>query len=127
MAAAAHWPEPLHSEVVSVELMHDVRQGVPAAYSAHAAPLPLHAPFVPHEALPWSPHSLSGSLPAAMGPQTPSTPVLRFAAVHATQTPAHAWSQQTPSAQLPDWHCVAELQASPDTPSGWQLPSVVRQ
>jgi hypothetical protein len=70
---------------------------VPDAKSWHA-PAPSHWPVVPHVEAGCDAHSLSGSVPAAMGAHTPSEePVL--AAVHALHRPVHAVAQQTPSTQ----------------------------
>ena len=72
------------------------------ALVSQATPLKrLHVPAPPHEPLA---HSLSGSLSVAMGPHVPSVPWLFFVAVQASQSPVHAVSQHTPSAQLPDVH-----------------------
>jgi hypothetical protein len=49
-----------------------------------------------------------------------------LADVQARQVPAHAESQHTPSAQAPDRHWAAELQAAPSPKSGWQVRSPVR-
>ena len=69
-------------------------------------------------------HSLSGSVPAMMGPQVPSAPLPFFAAVHAVQIAAQAEPQQTPSAQKPDVHCDADEQAAPLASAGAQTPAV---
>jgi hypothetical protein len=58
-------------------------------------------------------HSLSGSVPVRMTPQVPLVPWPFFAAVQAWHKPGHAPSQQTPSVQKPDVHCVACVQAAP--------------
>ena len=63
---------------------------VPFTSSAHAE-MPLH------EALPA--HSLSGSLPALIGPQVPSEPEPFLATLHAWQSVVHVLLQQTPSTQ----------------------------
>src|SRR5690606_28753664 len=73
----------------------------------------LQAPVYPQEEGASAAHSLSGSLPAWMGPQTPSAPLPFLARVHAEQVPAHAVSQQTPSAQKPLAHWSPAVQASP--------------
>src|SRR5262245_19830400 len=49
---------------------------------------------------PWSVHSLSGSVPILIGPHAPSMPAPFLIAVHASQVPVHARSQQTPSTQM---------------------------
>jgi hypothetical protein len=49
-------------------------------------------------------HSRSGSVFFVMKPHVPSIPLPFFAAVHATQVPLHALSQQTPSTQEFDKH-----------------------
>lgn len=56
---------------------------------------PLHAPLT---------HSLSGSEPLTIGPHIPFEPFPFLVAVQASHVPAHAVSQQTPSAQCPDAH-----------------------
>ncbi len=69
-----------------------------------------HAPA--HRALPSHqapPHSDSGSSPAAWGTHVPTEPGW----LHASQLPAHALPQHTPSAQWPDSHCASTPQPSP--------------
>ena len=58
-------------------------------------------------------HSLSGSVPATMGPQTPLAPAPFLAAEHAWQRPGQAVPQQTPSTQNPDEQSLAMAQAPP--------------
>jgi hypothetical protein len=55
---------------------------VPDAKSWHD-PAPLHWPVFPHVAIASAAHSLSGSLPALIGPQVPSAPAPFFAIEHA--------------------------------------------
>src|SRR6185437_12180696 len=109
-----HEPAPSHTgALVSVEPEHEGEpQRVPIGYFAHA-PLPSQEPFVPQLGAPWSSHSPSGSVPAAMVPQVPSAPPPFLAAVHAWQVPVQAVSQQTPSAQKALWHSSAFAQAAP--------------
>jgi hypothetical protein len=66
----------------------------PFAYFWHA-PWPSQNPFEPHDAAPWSEHSVSGSLPAAKFVQAPTAPV----ALHDWQVPLQRALQQTPSVQ----------------------------
>jgi hypothetical protein len=47
------------------------------------APEPSQTPVVPQVETGWAAHSLSGSIPAPMLPQTPSEPAPFFSAVHA--------------------------------------------
>ena len=88
--------------MLHAELQHTPSTQNPLAHpalTAHAVPfensaqdaLPLH------EAAP--PHSLSGSVPAAMLPHAPSSPEPFFAAVHAWHTLEQAELQHTPSTQ----------------------------
>jgi hypothetical protein len=78
--------------------------GVPFVNSAHAPdPLQLAAP----------PHSLSGSVVAAMNEQVPSGPLPFFALVHALQALVHAVLQQTPSTQKLLRHSDAAVHAAP--------------
>src|SRR5262245_49787412 len=44
---------------------------------------------------------LRGSVSALVGPHSPSTPDTLSAAAHASQAPAHAFAQHTPSRQNP--------------------------
>ena len=57
-------------------------------------------------------HSLSGSVPVVMLPQTPLTPPF-FAAEQAWQRPVHAVLQQKPSTQKPLEHSFAAVHATP--------------
>ena len=50
---------------------------------------------------------------AATGSHVPSAPLPFFAVVHASHAPAHALSQQTPSAQKPVAHCRPSVHALP--------------
>jgi hypothetical protein len=59
----------------------------------------LQVPSVPQLVAPWSVHSLSGSVPAAIGPQVPLDPVPFAATLHAWQMPPQGESQHTPSTQ----------------------------
>jgi hypothetical protein len=58
-------------------------------YFSHAL-APSHEPFVPHDAEPWSAHSLSGSLPAPYAMHDPWLPDW----LHDWQVPLHAELQQ---------------------------------
>ncbi len=78
-------------------------QVVPMGWSAHD-PAPLHVVGPPH--------SLSGSVPIVMLPQTPSAPLPFFAEVHAWHVPVQLLLQQTPSAQKPEMHEAPEMQAA---------------
>ena len=57
-------------------------------------------------------HSLSGSVPVVMLPQTPLVPPF-FAVEHAWQRPVHAVEQQTPSTQKPLAHSFAAAHVEP--------------
>lgn len=71
-------------------------------------------------------HSLSGSVPTLTGRHKPSlAPVL--AEAHALQPPAQAFSQHTPSTQLPDTQASACVQAPPVAILGRQVPVAVLQ
>jgi hypothetical protein len=80
-------------------------------YPAHA-PAPSQVPGAPQVPVP-AVHSLSGSNPARIAPQTPSFPCPFFAAVHASHVPLQALSQQTPSAQNPEAQSVPVRQTLP--------------
>jgi hypothetical protein len=58
-------------------------------------------------------HSLSGSVPAGMLPQVPSTPEPFLAAVQAWQGLVQLELQQTPSAHCPVMHSLPRLHAVP--------------
>jgi hypothetical protein len=73
------------------------------------APVPLHSA---------SPHSLAGSVLEANAVQVPSAEA-PDAAAHAWHVPAHALSQQTPSAQKPVPHWLAAVQGLA-TASFWE-------
>ena len=75
------------------------RHEVPDAYFWHA-PAPLHDPVVPHDAAPWSAHSLSGSVLTGMLVQAPSDP----ASLHDWHEPPQDELQQYPSTQFPLEH-----------------------
>ena len=74
------------------------------------APDPLQSPFM---------HSLSGSVPVMMVPHVPLVPWPFFAAVQAIHKLGQALSQQTPSTQKPDEHCVAIVHADPLGRADW--------
>ena len=98
-------------------------------------------PVRPHVDADCDAHSSSGSIPAAIEPHVPLTPVPRSAALHAWQTPEQAPLQQKPSTQnvlaqsLPVVHAApfalgvkqapAALQRVPPVQSAL-LPHVVR-
>jgi hypothetical protein len=94
---------------------------VPIAYSRHA-PLPSHAPSVPHDEAPWSAHWPSGSVPATTLPHTPSAPAPLAALLHAWQVPPQAVLQQTPLAQKPLAHWSPAVHAAPFPFVGVQVP-----
>jgi hypothetical protein len=95
---------------------------VPWAQSWQAK-APSQEPLVPQLAWGCCEHSLSGSEPPTMAPQTPFAPAPFFAVVHAAQSPAHWLLQQTPSTQKPDWHSPLPPHAAPlrsgDTHAPW--------
>ena len=76
---------------------------VPDAQSWHA-PAPSHEPFWPQVDCAVEAHSLSGSVPARMGPKVPLVPPPFLATEQAWQRPAQALLQQTPSTQKVDAH-----------------------
>jgi hypothetical protein len=115
-------PEPLFAavqalqSVLQTELQQTPSMQKPLVHSppaVHAVPFAesKQVPDPPHELPPK--HSLSGSRPTAMLPQTPLTPEPFFVAVQAWQRPVHAALQQTPSAQKPLTHSVPSTHASP--------------
>jgi hypothetical protein len=120
----AHETSPLAAQLPAPS--HDLPLCLPAAQvvsAAHAVPegaYCLHLPAPSHASAPDAPklqanvegaaHSSSGSAPSLMAPQVPSTPLPFLAAVHAEQTPVHAESQHTPSAQNPEVHSFASVQ-----------------
>jgi hypothetical protein len=94
---------------VCVDPLHDcATHVVPDAYFWHA-PAPLHVPLVPHDAAPWSEHSLSGSALTAMFVQVPSEP----ASLHDWHDPPHDELQQYPSMQFPVEHWFVAVHAVP--------------
>jgi hypothetical protein len=109
---------PVHAGVLHV---------VPRAYCWHVLPVPQN-PFRLQPDAPSSGHSLSGSVPTATDPQVPSVPAPFFPAVQPWQSPEHAVSQHTPSAQYRlDLHCAPLVHLPPRSCTGWQVPSAVRQ
>ena len=84
-------------------------QTVPWAYRAHC-PDPSQSPVMPQDNcssrthFPWA-----SSCPRAIAVQLPPLP----GRLHAWQAPSHAPSQQTPSAQDPDWHSSFFVQTAP--------------
>jgi hypothetical protein len=99
--ASPHVPDPSQiCAFTTVPWQTVAPQLVPAAHSSHA-PAPLQAPSVPQVDAACCAHSLSGSVPAAIGPHTPFAPPPFFAVLHAWQSPVHALLQHTPSAQKP--------------------------
>ena len=88
-------------------------------------PAPSHAPGAPHTPLPDAAHSASGSVPAAIGPQTPSAPPPFLAALADWHSPVHAVFEQTPSTQKFDWHWFGVEHALPCGSNGaWHAPLV---
>ena len=72
----------------------------------------LHTPFA---------HSLSGSVPLAIDPQTPLAPPPFFAAEHAWHAPEHVELQHTLSTQKPLWHVLLPAHVEPLPSFGWQV------
>jgi len=92
-------------------------QTVPVGYFWQA-PAPSQWPLVPQAAGPWSAQPPPRSaVPAGTGVHCPGVP----GKAHERQLPVQAVSQQTPSAQKPDWHWSAVLQGWPG-PRRPQLP-----
>src|SRR5262245_32326561 len=81
---------------------------VPAAY-LRQAPWPSHIPSRLQLLTGSVAHSLSGSSLSGTSVQVPTLPAMS----HALQVPVQAVSQQTPSTQMPDSHCVRELHFCP--------------
>jgi hypothetical protein len=110
-----HAPRPLHvSAFVDVPAVQDAAtHTVPDAWSWHV-PVPLQKPFVPQLAAVWAVHSASGSVPTRIGPQLPSVdPAPFLICEHASQSPVHTLSQQTPSTQKLLVHSFAPAHAAP--------------
>lgn len=93
-------------------------QLVPLAYNSQA-PAPLHDPVCPQVDAADDVHSLSGSVPRVIAPQVPLAPPV-FAALHASQSPAHAVLQQKPSTQFPEVHWLLAVHAVPVESLGTQ-------
>jgi hypothetical protein len=120
-------PSPLHTSPLTRLPEHTVEpQETPWAYLRHA-PEPLHCPSFAQLVAPPSAQSECGSFPSATAPQTPSEPNPFAALVHASQSPSHRRSQQTPSVQTPERHWEGPEQGAPPPRSGWQVPSLARQ
>ena len=118
-----HRPNPSHAYPVCVPFEHVlVPQLVPLGYSLQADEMPLHTPFFPHPVDPSSGHSFCGSRLPMMSPQVPSVPSPFNTAVQASQIPAHAVLQHTPSTQLPLAHCDARVHSAP---TGWSALQVL--
>jgi hypothetical protein len=105
-------PPPLHRHAsVIVDPVHDGSlQMTPAGYFRHA-PAPSQTPSVPHEVMPWSSHSLRGSVPTSAGRHVPRLPW----DAQVWQPSVQAVLQQTPSMQKPLWQSAFTEQ---DLPSG---------
>jgi hypothetical protein len=80
--------------------------------AAHA-PAPSQVPGAPQMMSVPAGHSLSGSDPATIAPQTPSAPFPFFRDVQAWHVPLQALSQQTPSVQNPEAQSVPVMQTLP--------------
>jgi hypothetical protein len=111
---STHVPAPLHrSALLEFPPTQDAAtHTVVAEWSAHE-PEPEQNPVVPQVEAGELAHSLSGSVPFTMGPQTPFAPLPFFAAVQASHTPLQAVLQQTPSVQRPDAHCESMAHGNP--------------
>lgn len=109
-AAHVAWHGRLLVPVVQQLLQHRV----PSGWRRHAPP-PSQKPSRPQVDGASAPHSLSGSVPPAIGAQAPSLwPVL--AAEHPWHVPPQEFSQQNPSTQDPDW------QSAPPPPGSQAWP-----
>jgi hypothetical protein len=101
--AAVQSPPALHvaaSDKVTASEQIASAHPLPVFGTRHArAPSQVASPL--QGAVPICPHSASGSVPVATGPQVPLAPVPFLAAEHASQVPEQGVSQHTPSAQLP--------------------------
>jgi hypothetical protein len=125
---AWHTPNPLQEYPVCEPLAQVVLPHlVPLAYSLQAADTPLHTPLLPQELAPSSAHSFCGSRSPTIRPQTPLAPAPFSAAVHASQVPAQAVSQQTASTQAPLVHWETPVHADPFARSGLQVPVGISQ
>lgn len=123
----SHAPAPLQIFPLISPSAHDVApQAVPGFAYARHAPAPSHVPSAPQEAgyAGSTGHSPSGSVSAAITPQTPSTPEPFFAAVQARHAPRHDVSQQTPSTQAPLVHWALLAHAVPFAASGTHAPAL---
>jgi hypothetical protein len=108
-----HPPSAAHvaaAAAVTASLQAAFAQALPTV-GTRQVPLPSHTASLAHAPAPSVLHSLSGSVPLAMGPHVPSVPAPFFAAVQASQVPEHALSQQMPSTQKPLVQSVAVAQA----------------
>ncbi len=96
VAWGAQLPAPSHVGAVTTPFVQlGARHSTPAACLRHAR-APSQTPSVPHVNGGSVGHSASGSVPATTGAHTPSAAPVTTPA-HASQGPAHALSQQTPS------------------------------
>jgi hypothetical protein len=117
----AQVPEPSQVWVLSTEpWQSEEPHGVPEAKSWQA-PEPLQLPVWPQLFWACAAHSLSGSAPAAMGPQVPSEPEPFLLAVQALHRPVQAEPQQTPSTQKVEEHSLPAPHAAPSTLGAWQV------
>jgi hypothetical protein len=111
-------PEPLQTWGTRLEpWQSEAPQAVPEAKSWQA-PAPSHWPLVPQVEAGCAEHSLSGSVPRAMGPQTPSAPEPFLAVVQALHRPVQAEPQQTPSTQKPVEQVAAVTHGVPAPAAG---------
>jgi hypothetical protein len=104
------WPAPsqVSAFVRTVPLQDAAAQTAPTGYSLQLL-VPLQFPLVPHDAAPWSPHSLYGSVSAGIAEQAPDWPTR----LQCSQTPSHAPLQHTVSAQKPVAQSEPTEQGSP--------------
>ena len=124
--ATMQLPEPSHDWPVCQPLLQVVApHAVPCGCSAQA-PAPLHVPMVLQVVDAVLAHSFCGSVALAIGPHTPLFPEPLIAALQAVHGPVHAVSQQKPSTQLPEAHCVPVVHAAPLAWSGWQVLSLLQ-
>lgn len=107
----AQLPAPSHWGVVSWSPVHEsIPQVVPLAGNAQAPAL--HCASSPHGGVPAT-QRLLGFEPSRAAPHVPSGPLFFVAALQAWQAVSHAVSQQTPSTQKVDVHCVPIVHVAP--------------
>ena len=117
--SAGHEPAPSHfAPSVAVPAAHDGARHcvVPPGYVQAARVVPSHAPAQSEPSVAHAVFALCG-VPVT-GEHVPTLP----ATSHASHWPVHAPLQHTPSAQMPEMHELAVVQALPFETFGMQTP-----